>query len=166
MAAMAAAAAIWGAVAAWHYHRLGLTLSHYDARGHLIVARRIVDSITPGWQQVGAVWLPLPHLLNALPVQMDFFYRTGASGVMISIASFVLTVVSIAWIVEALSGSLLAGAAAAGVFAANPSVLYLQATPMTEPLLLGLTTFAVALLIDDSARDAERRIVAQGFSPA
>ena len=154
MAAMAAAAAIWGAVAAWHYHRLGLTLSHYDARGHLIVARRIVDSITPGWQQVGAVWLPLPHLLNALPVQTDFFYRTGASGVMISIASFVLTVVSIAWIVEALSGSLLAGAAAAGVFAANPSVLYLQATPMTEPLLLGLTTFAVALLIDDSARDA------------
>src|SRR5260370_17522906 len=76
-----------GAIAALHYHRLGLTLSHYDARGHLVVARRIIDSITPGWQQIGAVWLPLPHLLNALPVQIDFFYRTGASAVGLSIVA-------------------------------------------------------------------------------
>ena len=74
-------AALGGAIVAWHYHQLGLTLTHYDARGHLVVARRIIDSITPGWQQVGAVWLPLPHLLNAIPVQIDLFYRTGASGV-------------------------------------------------------------------------------------
>ncbi len=74
-------AAILGAIAAVHYHHLGLTLSHYDARGHLIVARRIFDSITPGWQQIGAVWLPLPHLLNAVPVQIDAFYRSGASAV-------------------------------------------------------------------------------------
>ena len=67
---------------------LGLTLSHYDARGHLVVARRIVDSMTPGWQQIGAVWLPLPHLLNALPVQVDAWYRSGASAVAISIACF------------------------------------------------------------------------------
>ncbi len=80
--------AIVGTIAALHYHRLGLTLSHYDARGHLVVARRIIDSITPGWQQIGAVWLPLPHLLNAIPVQIDLFYRTGASAVAISIASF------------------------------------------------------------------------------
>ena len=65
-----------------------MTLSHYDARGHLIVARRIIDSITPGWQQIGAVWLPLPHLLNMLPVQIDVLYRTGASG----IALFLLVV--------------------------------------------------------------------------
>ena len=69
--AICAAAIAAGAIAAWHYARLGLTLSHYDARGHLIVARRVLDSITPGWQQIGAVWLPLPHLLNLLPVQID-----------------------------------------------------------------------------------------------
>src|SRR5476649_2506379 len=93
-----------GAFVAWRYHQLGLTLSHYDARGHLVVARRIFDSITPGWQQIGAVWLPLPHLLNAIPVQMDFFYRTGASAVAISIASFAIAAVSIAWIVPLLTG--------------------------------------------------------------
>ena len=141
-------AAIGGALVAVHYHRLGLTLSHYDARGHLIVARRIIDSITPGWQQVGAVWLPLPHLVNALPVQVDAWYRTGASAVAFSIAAFALTAGSIAWIVVTLTGSRAAAVAGATVFALNPNVLYLQATPMTEPLLFGLTTLAVALLLE------------------
>ncbi|HEY2905288.1 MAG TPA: hypothetical protein VGJ29_05260 [Vicinamibacterales bacterium] len=140
-------AAIGGAIAALHYHRLGLTLSHYDARGHLVVARRIFDSITPGWQQIGAVWLPLPHLLNALPVQVDLLYRTGASGVAISIVSFAVAAAAICWIVIALTGSVAASFAALAIFALNPNVVYLQATPMTEPLLLATTTVAVALLI-------------------
>src|SRR5262245_36364355 len=89
-AATAVVAAIGGACAAWYYNALGLTLSHYDARGHLIVARRIIDNVTPGWQQIGAVWLPLPHLLNALPVQIDALYRSGASAVAISIASYAI----------------------------------------------------------------------------
>src|SRR3954465_1784668 len=104
----ACAAAVLGVFAAWHYHRLGLTLSHYDARGHLVVARRIADSITPGWQQIGAVWLPLPHLLNALPVQVDALYRSGASAVVISIAAYALAVGSLTWIVASLTGSLAA----------------------------------------------------------
>src|SRR5712692_11809109 len=99
---IAAAAAIGGAFFAWHYHRLGLTLTHYDARGHLVVARRIIDDITPGWQQIGAVWLPLPHLLNALPVQIDLFYRTGASAVALSIVAYAIATASIAWIVVSL----------------------------------------------------------------
>jgi hypothetical protein len=147
LALIAAAALAGGTAAAVFYHRLGLTLSHYDARGHLIVARRIVDSITPGWQQIGAVWLPLPHLLNAAPVQIDWFYRTGASAVLISLFSFVLATTAIAWIAGALTGSAAAALVAAAVFALNPNVVYLQATPMTEPLLLGLTLVGVALLI-------------------
>ena len=47
----AAAALVVGLGAALFYARAGLTLAHYDARGHLVVARRIVDSLTPGWQQ-------------------------------------------------------------------------------------------------------------------
>lgn len=146
--ALAAAAAIGGTIAAAHYHRLGLTLSHYDAKAHLVVARRIIDSITPGWQQIGAVWLPLPHLINVLPVQVDAWYRSGASAVAISTLSFAVAVGAIGWIVHALTGSIAAAIAAAAVFGCNPNVLYLQATPMTEPLLLGLTTLAVALLFN------------------
>src|SRR5215471_4197295 len=144
---VALAAAAIGAAAAIHYHRLGLTLTHYDARGHLVVARRIVDSVTPGWQQIGAVWLPLPHLLSALPVQIDAFYRTGVFAIAISILSLSLAAVAIGWIVARLTDSLWAAAVAAGVFVLNPNVLYLQSTPMTEPLLLALTLVSVAMLM-------------------
>jgi hypothetical protein len=145
--ACALVALLLGTIAALHYHRIGLTLAHYDARGHLVVARRIFDSITPGWQQLGAVWLPLPHVLNAVPVQVDLFYRTGASAVAISIASFAIADAAIASIVLALTGSSAAAVAAAAVFAFNPNVMYLQSTPMTEPLLLALVMASVAMLI-------------------
>src|SRR6187399_1383391 len=102
---IALAAALLGTVVACRFAALDLTLSHYDARGHLVVARRIFDSITPGWQQVGAVWLPLPHLLNALPVQIDALYRTGASAVAISIVSFAVAVGAVAWVIAAMTGS-------------------------------------------------------------
>ena len=144
--AIAAVAGGWGIVAAIHYWRLGLTLAHYDARAHLVVARRIFDSLTPGWQQVGAVWLPLPHLLNALPVQIDWFYRTGASGVAISILSMALAAWAIATLIHRATGSFTGGIVASALLMLNPDVLYLQSTPMSEPLLFGTTFFAVALI--------------------
>ena len=64
---------------------IGLALSHYDARAHLVVSRRVFDSIVPGWQQIGAVWLPLPHLLDMVPVQIDVLYRTGAFAIALSV---------------------------------------------------------------------------------
>src|SRR5438445_11422464 len=108
---MALAAALGGAIVAWRYHLLGLTLTHYDARGHLVVARRIVDSITPGWQQIGAVWLPLPHLLNVIPVQVDALYRSGASAVAISVIAFALATAAVFWIVDLATDSPLAAIA-------------------------------------------------------
>ena len=105
LTAVGVAAASLGTVAALHYHQRGLTLSHYDSRGHLVVARRVIDSLPPGWQQIGAVWLPLPHLLNLLPVQIDAFFRTGASAVAISIASVAIATGSIASIVLTLTES-------------------------------------------------------------
>src|ERR1700730_16403151 len=138
-----------------HYHRLGLTLSHSDAPGHLVVARRIADSITPGWQQIGAVWLPLPHLLNFLPAQIDLLSLTGLPAVAMSIVAFAPAAGAIAWIVRRLTGSTAAAVVGTAVFALNPNVLYLQATPMTEPLLLALTLAAVGLLIrGTSSNDA------------
>jgi hypothetical protein len=140
-----------GIAVALRYHQLGLTLTHYDARGHLVVARRIFDSLTPGWQQIGAVWLPLPHVLNALPVQVDAWYRSGASAVAFSIAGFAMAVGAIAWILLQATESPLAAVTGAAAFALNANVLYLQATPMTEPLLMGLTALAVAMLLQWTA---------------
>ena len=74
-----------------HYLDAGLTLAHYDAKAHLVVARRVLDSLTPGADQVGAVWLPLPHLLQLLPVQNDWVYRTGATAIAVSLLSLALS---------------------------------------------------------------------------
>jgi hypothetical protein len=143
---IAAVVAIVGTAAAIHYHRLGLTLAHYDARAHLVVARRVLDSLTPGWQQVGAVWLPLPHLINLLPVQSDVLYRSGAFAVAISIASMAVAAWAMASLIERATGAVIGGVVAATLLMLNPDVLYLQSTPMSEPLLFGTTFLAVALI--------------------
>ena len=54
-----------------YYKALGLTTAHYDAKAHLVVARRIVDSLEPGYLQMGIHWLPLIHLLYLPLVRSD-----------------------------------------------------------------------------------------------
>lgn len=134
-----------GIAAAAAYYVQGLTLSHYDAKAHLVVSRRVLDSMRPGWMQIGAVWLPLPHLLNLIPVQVDWFYRTGLSAVAFSIVGFVIGALSLWALVARATGSTAAAWGAFAVFAAHPDVLYLQATPMTESLLMGLCLFGIYL---------------------
>lgn len=151
---LGALAAILGTVTAAVYWRAGLSLSHYDARAHLVVARRILDSLTPSWEQIGAVWLPLPHLLNALPVQIDWMYRTGASAIALSIASFAITAACLSALVLRVSGSTTGAILAASLFATNPNVLYLQSTPMTEPLLFALSALVVLHLAEWATSDA------------
>src|SRR5687768_8533370 len=141
-------AAILGTITAVVYWRADLSLSHYDAKAHLVVARRIFDSLTPSWEQIGAVWLPLPHVLNALPMQIDWMYRTGAFAIAISVASFAITVACIAAIVRKISGSRTGAILAATLFALNPNVLYLQSTPMTEPLLFALSALVLLHLTE------------------
>ena len=154
---LGALAAILGTFAASVYWRAGLSLSHYDAKAHLVVSRRIFDSVTPSWEQIGAVWLPLPHVLNALPVQIDWMYRTGASAIAISIACFALTVAAVSAIVRKTTRSRTGAILAASLVALNPNVLYLQSTPMTEPLLFALSSLVV-LHLTHWAMDDEMRI--------
>ena len=160
----------WAHIAASVYWRAGLSLSHYDAKAHLVVARRIFDSLTPSWEQIGAVWLPLPHVLNAMPVQIDWMYRTGASAIAISIVSFAITTACLSAIVRSLTGSRTGAVLAAALFALNPNVLYLQSTPMTEPLLFALTSLVVLQLVEWAiVRDAacrRRRPAGRSSPPA
>ena len=145
---LAAAAFGVGVLAARHYSRLGLALTHYDARAHLVVARRILDSLTPGWQQIGAVWLPLPHLLNMLPVQVDSWYRSGGSAIAMSVMSTAIAAWGLARLVGGETRSITAAATGAVMLLANPNVLYLQSTPMTEPILAATCLLAVVFTME------------------
>jgi hypothetical protein len=135
-----------GIAASLFYASLDLTLSHYDARAHLVVARRVIDSLTPGWRQLGAVWLPLPHAVNAIPMQWDWAYRTGAIAVAVSIVSLSWGVASFAAFLRRRSESTAAALCLPMALLLNPNVLYLQSTPMTEPMLIGLSLVAFDLV--------------------
>ena len=165
-ARLAAAALVLGSLVAWWYARAGLTLSHYDAKAHLVVARRIADSLTPGWVQIGAVWLPLPHLVSLLPVQWDFFYRTGAFGVGLSVVCFAATIAVLTRLLAALTRSGIAALAGALTFGLNPNILYLQSTPMTEPLLMALTALAAWLGVEAFRMGGARGIRRAGLALA
>src|SRR5450631_3941000 len=75
---LASAAVMAGAVV--YFHRTGRTLYFGDAEAHLDIARRIVDSRTPGWSQFGTTWLPLPHLLMIPLVRNTQLSITGLAG--------------------------------------------------------------------------------------
>jgi len=136
-------------IAAWIvFYRNGLVLSHYDAKAHLVVARRVFDNLTPGWQQIGAVWLPLPHLIDLLPAQIDVFYRTGLFASLVSIACLAITTYAAARLILHLTASRAGACVAAALLIFNPNLLYLHTTPMTEPLLIAATTLVILWLVE------------------
>ena len=51
-----------GAVRFVYQH--GYILYYGDAAAHLNIARRVADSRTPGLDQLGTVWLPLPKMTD------------------------------------------------------------------------------------------------------
>jgi hypothetical protein len=133
LAVLLAAASV--AATRWCLAR-GYPLYYGDAEAHLNIARRIVDSRTPGPEQIGTVWLPLPHLIMLPFVMKDAWWRTGLAGAIPSGICFVLAGLFLFAATRRACSSALAGAAAVTLLAANSNILYLQSTPMTEPLFL------------------------------
>ena len=124
-------------IGAWIFYYInGLTLSYNDARSHLDVARRVVDSLQPGVAQIGSVWLPLQHIFELLTIWNDLMFRTGLSGSAVSMASFVVSGILIWKIIKLFNLGSLAALVGVTVFSLNPNLLFLQATPMTESLML------------------------------
>ena len=78
------------AASTWFVSRSGWTLYYGDAEAHLNIARRVLDSRTPGYNQIGSPWLPLPVALTMLFVQYDPWWRNGLAGAIPSSACFVL----------------------------------------------------------------------------
>lgn len=120
-----------GCIAAWWHHWRGYTLYYGDANAHLAIARRILDSRTPGTFQIGTVWLPLPHLLMLPFVTVEAWWRSGLAGAIPSAACFVTGGLFLFAAVRRLFSPAAAWASMLA-FALNPNLLYLQSAPMTE----------------------------------
>jgi 4-amino-4-deoxy-L-arabinose transferase-like glycosyltransferase len=126
---------------AWFSER-GDILLYGDAVAHINIARRLTDARELGTFQLGTVWLPLPHLLIAPFVAIDGLWRSGVGGSIPSMVAYVLGVAGIFQLVRA-RASRAAAALAAGIYALNPSLLYMQATAMTESIFLAAVIWSV-----------------------
>jgi hypothetical protein len=130
-----------------HFYQNGIGLNYNDARSHLDIGRRVVEGLKPGLAQLGSVWLPLNHVLMIPLIWNDWLWHTGLAGAIWNMLSFVGTGLIIYKILEHLKIGVLGRAFAVIVFAANLNTLYLQATAMTEPLLLFTMTAGCYYLI-------------------
>ena len=125
----------------------GWLLYYGDAEAHLNIARRMVDSRTPGYDQVGTVWLPLLHWMLLPFARVDTLWVNGLAGAIPSAIAFLLAGTFLYLAAYRIFDCASAAFAAAALFALNPNVLYLQSIPMTEIVfsacLLALLYFTV-----------------------
>jgi hypothetical protein len=148
-------AACLSALSFLYYFRCREILLYGDAVAHINIARRVFDSRTPGLLQLGTVWLPLPHLLMIPFLLSNWMWRTGLGGSLPSMIAYIFGTVGIFRLTRDVLGTqepskhaILAGGAAAFMYAANPNLIYLQSTAMTEPLYLALFIWAMVYFVD------------------
>src|SRR3954447_11721403 len=140
-------------LASWWLYSHGYLLYYGDAQAHLNISRSIVDSKTPGYDQLGTVWLPLLHVICLPFVANNWLWSTGLAGTIPVALCFVLAGTFFYLAAREVFGSRTAAAVSVACFALNPNVLYLSAVPMTETLFLA----GLAILLFACCRFAERR---------
>ncbi len=131
-------------------------LLYGDAVAHINIARRVFDSQTPGLLQLGTVWLPLPHLLMIPFIVAKSLWQNGAGGSMPSMAAYILGVIGIFRLMYGVldadgrtkPAATVGAAAAAFVYGANPNLIYLQATAMTESIYLAFFIWAAVFFAE------------------
>lgn len=125
-----------GAVAsAWAVHRAA-NMDYGDAMAHLTIARRIVDSKTPGLQQLGTVWLPVPHLL-LLPLTLStWLWHTGIAACILGALCLGATASGLYRIMARLGIGGPGRAVALAILLSNVSLVYASTEALTEPVLI------------------------------
>ncbi len=134
-------------LAAFYFYRQGFILYYGDAQAHLNISRSLLDSRTPGYDQLGTVWLPLLHVICLPFVQSDWLWSSGLAGAIPVGLCFVTAGVCLYYAAKENYESHAAAILVLVCFALNPNVLYLASIPMTEVVFLaGLAGFLLALL--------------------
>ncbi|MCL4370360.1 MAG: glycosyltransferase family 39 protein [Chloroflexi bacterium] len=167
IAAVTVSALIGIAAIYWSYQNQFI-LTYSDGFAHINIARRIFDSRTPGLVQLGTVWLPVPHLLMMPFVYIDALWASGLAGSIVGWICFVITAAAIFLSVRLITRHEIAAWAGLSFFLTNPNVVYMQTTPMTEPvLLMGMTTSAYFLLKwSRSGRNSNTDLIIAGLLSA
>jgi hypothetical protein len=119
-----------------YYALTGMTLQYADAVSHMMIARRVVAGRTPGLAQLGQFWLPLTHVMMLPLVWNNWLFRTGLAGILPSMAAYVIGAVYMYRLARECFSTAAAPWLAVAAWLLNPSLLYMQATAMTEAPLM------------------------------
>ena len=133
---VAGVAAAIGFLACLYTTGHGTNLDYSDAQSHLTIARRIFDSKSPGFEQLGTVWLPVPHLLLVPFVVNMWLFSSGWAACLLGTAALSATASGLYRITARLGLGRAGRIAAVLVLLANPAVLYVYTTALTEPVLI------------------------------
>jgi len=131
-------------------------LAYNDSQSHLKIARRVFDNRTPGFVQLGTVWLPIPHIMMLPFILFPKLWHTGLAGSFVGLFCLVVTAISLFATMKLLTGRALIGWAAVIILLTNPSWMYIQTTALTEPVLVMSMTAASYFLISWVKSGAER----------
>lgn len=123
-------------VSFYHFYQTQQILSDYDAIARLNIARKIVDSITPGIGQLGGIWLPFPQILMLPFIKIDFFWHTGLAGSIISMSAFIISTVYLYKTAYLITKQRVTAILVWFVFVSNINVLLLQTMAMSESFFL------------------------------
>lgn len=129
-----------------YFYNHGLITAYGDSRGHLNIARRVVDSLTPGAAQLGGYWLPFLHILMLTTVWNNFMWQSGLSGSIPNMIFFVISSFLLYKITFQITKNKLSAFIAFLVSILNLNLLYMQSTPMTESIFVSLLIIAMYFL--------------------
>jgi hypothetical protein len=144
--------------------RQDLIFGFGDTPSHVLIPRRVFDNAEPSLAQLGTHWAPLYHVLELPFVWIDPLFRSGASGVIVSIAAALVT----CWFVHRLA--VLLGASrqrafvAAALLAVSPSFVYSGVIPMLPATIMAAATANVYFLTRWALTGSGASLVAAGLA--
>jgi hypothetical protein len=157
-----------------YFYNNGMTNLYGDGIAHVNIARKVVDSPDDSfWQrylQIGSPWLPLQTVLMLPLVMSDRLWRTGVAGSLISMLCFVVTGVALfklATYLYAKEGNeyrTILPFVTFAFFAFCPSVLFMQATPMTELVFMAALVVAVWMLQEWLNEQTVKSLIVAGIA--
>ncbi len=124
-----------------YFYALNQLTIYADTSSRLDIARNVIDNITPGFAQLGNVWLPLPQILMLPFIWNNFFWHSGLAGSFMSMVMFIIGGYYVFKSSLLLTNQKLAAIFSLLIYSLNINLMYLQSTAMSE------TTFICTLSV-------------------
>ncbi len=146
-----------------HFYQSQQTLADYDAIARLNIARKMLDSITPGIGQLGGIWLPFPQILMLPFILNNFLWHSGIAGSIISMSSFIIGSIFLYKTAFLVTKNRYSSFLVWFIFISNINILLLQTMALSESFFLGSMIMVVYFLTQWAIKRDLFNLIFTGF---